>query len=641
MKNLTLKTIGITFLILPFIIINILISSYALMNNMPEQYSPIIILGIIVWLVSAIIVSVLIFITINPIEKGLKNLKTLTNNELINISKKALNVNIIIAIIYLFIWLGSATVIYFIFISKFGNIAALSIWVGGVTGIYTQPVIIYSLISILFSKVNREFSVELNNRKLISNGIKFNIRNKLLLIFTSTITGTMLWLGLFGYYEGVNRMIEEIEYSRYDKLNIISQNISMNFNLDTISKTNIISYTKTINIPKNETLLIVDNSGNILSEFTQTEFYENKVKNISTLIKLNNKEKSIYDNINQNVLSFSTINKKYKLILITKIEVSRMNDFWLWFLFYLVIVVIIGGTIAISISAWIGGAAKNINELFVKLKKNNLTGIATKDSEDEFGEIARLYNVFIVQIRELINSIQTNSVSVLSAGNQLSSVSQQISQNANEQAATTEEIATSMEQILAMINSNTQNAEITGHSSEKSANEMKQSNEIFVQTIKSVSEISEKISIISEIASKTDILSINAAIEAARAGEAGKGFAVVAYEIRKLADKTKKASDEITKLSKNGQDISKIAGKKLEIAIPEIIKSSELVNNIVSAGKEQQSGVENINISVQQLTEITNENSASAEEMSASAEELSAQAEQLKELISVFKINEL
>ncbi len=641
MKNLTLKTIGITFLILPFIIINILISSYALMNNMPEQYSPIIILGIIVWLVSAIIVSVLIFITINPIEKGLKNLKTLTNNELINISKKALNVNIIIAIIYLFIWLGSATVIYFIFNSKFGNIAALSIWVGGVTGIYTQPVIIYSLISILFSKVNREFSVELNNRKLISNGIKFNIRNKLLLIFTSTITGTMLWLGLFGYYEGVNRMIEEIEYSRYDKLNIISQNISMNFNLDTISKTNIISYTKTINIPKNETLLIADNSGNILSEFTQTEFYENKVKNISTLIKLNNKEKSIYDNINQNVLSFSTINKKYKLILITKIEVSRMNDFWLWFLFYLVIVVIIGGTIAISISAWIGGAAKNINELFVKLKKNNLTGIATKDSEDEFGEIARLYNVFIVQIRELINSIQTNSVSVLSAGNQLSSVSQQISQNANEQAATTEEIATSMEQILAMINSNTQNAEITGHSSEKSANEMKQSNEIFVQTIKSVSEISEKISIISEIASKTDILSINAAIEAARAGEAGKGFAVVAYEIRKLADKTKKASDEITKLSKNGQDISKIAGKKLEIAIPEIIKSSELVNNIVSAGKEQQSGVENINISVQQLTEITNENSASAEEMSASAEELSAQAEQLKELISVFKINEL
>ncbi|MEA3450657.1 MAG: methyl-accepting chemotaxis protein, partial [Bacteroidota bacterium] len=202
-------------------------------------------------------------------------------------------------------------------------------------------------------------------------------------------------------------------------------------------------------------------------------------------------------------------------------------------------------------------------------------------------------------------------------------------------------IATSMEQILAMINSNTQNAIITGKTSKKTANEMKQSNEIFVKTIKSVSEISKKISIITEIAVKTDILSINAAIEAARAGEAGKGFAVVAHEIRKLADKTKTASDEITKLSQSGQDISKIAGEKLSKTIPEIIKSAELVGNIVSAGKEQQSGVENINTSIQQLTEITNENSASAEEMSSSAEQLSAQAEQLKELISVFKIGNL
>jgi len=136
-------------------------------------------------------------------------------------------------------------------------------------------------------------------------------------------------------------------------------------------------------------------------------------------------------------------------------------------------------------------------------------------------------------------------------------------------------------------------------------------------------------------------LSINAAIEAARAGEAGKGFAVVSNEIRKLADKTKTASDKITKLSKNGQDISRIAGKALEKVIPEIIKSAELVNNIVSASREQQSGVEMINTSIQQLTETTNENSASAEEMSASAEELSAQAEQLKELISIFKIGGL
>ena len=192
-----------------------------------------------------------------------------------------------------------------------------------------------------------------------------------------------------------------------------------------------------------------------------------------------------------------------------------------------------------------------------------------------------------------------------------------------------------------MINLNSQNAEITGQSSEKSANEMKLSNEFFVKAINSVITISKKILIITEIANKIDILSINAAIEAAHAGEVGKGFSVVANEIRRLADKTKIASNEINKLSQDGQNISKIAGEKLKNVIPEIIKSAELVNKIVSAGKEQQIGAESVNISVQQLTEITNENSASAEEMSASAEELSAQAQQLKELISVFKIRDL
>jgi len=284
--------------------------------------------------------------------------------------------------------------------------------------------------------------------------------------------------------------------------------------------------------------------------------------------------------------------------------------------------------------------SKNLDEI----SKNNLT--VTFDSKhinrkDEFGQISKSSKRLVLSLMKIISNISNTITSVSDASNQLSSASQNISQHANEQASTTEEVASSMEQILAMINSNTQNAEITGKTSEKSATEMQKSNEIFIKTIKSVSEIREKISIITEIADKTDILSINASIEAARSGEVGKGFAVVAHEIRKLADKTKTASDKITELSENAQDISRIAGDALEKVIPEIIRSAKLVGEIVSASREQQIGVENINTSIQQLTEITNENSASAEEMSASAEELSAQAKQLKELISVFKIGNL
>jgi len=284
-----------------------------------------------------------------------------------------------------------------------------------------------------------------------------------------------------------------------------------------------------------------------------------------------------------------------------------------------------------------------IKNYIIQFSENNLTTTIQADllkRNDEIGEITRAFLKMQEKQVKIISDISNAIISITGAGNQLSSVSQQISQRASEQASTTEEVAASMEQMVSMINSNTQNVEITGKTSTKSANEMKHSSDIFLQTINSVSEISEKISIISTIADKTDVLSINAAIEAARAGEAGKGFAVVANEIRKLADKTKIASDEISELSKNGKKISKIAGEKLDSAIPEIIKSAELVNDIVLAGKEQQSNVKNINTSIQQLTEITNENSASAEEMSASAEQLSAQAEQLKDIISLFKVNE-
>ncbi|MBN2890665.1 MAG: HAMP domain-containing protein [Bacteroidales bacterium] len=320
--------------------------------------------------------------------------------------------------------------------------------------------------------------------------------------------------------------------------------------------------------------------------------------------------------------------------LVNSINQSKRTNIILGTILITLIIILVVYFINILISKPIGKAVEALN----KISRKEINLKVEENRTDEIGELNKSINEISKNFRSIIINIKETSTAVLGASSQLSSTAIQIAQNANEQSATTEEISSSMGEMLVTVQSNTQKAEKTGEISSKSAEEIENNNHTFLEAINSVFEISKKIAVISEIASKTDILSINAAIEAAQAGDAGKGFAVVAQEIRKLADNSRVAAKEIEKISLSSQNISKEAGEKLNKIIPEIIKSAQLVENIIVANREQSTSIEAINNAILQLVEITNENSAASEEMSASTEELEAQAEQLKEIISIFKI---
>lgn len=272
-------------------------------------------------------------------------------------------------------------------------------------------------------------------------------------------------------------------------------------------------------------------------------------------------------------------------------------------------------------------------DLTVKIAKADL------ESKDEMGDVNRAMASMGAKIEEVVATILESSRQITIASEQISATTQQLSQGANEQASSVEEISASVEEMTATIQLNTENAKQTEHIANVSSKGMQDVAETAAKSLASVREITSKISIINDIAFQTNLLALNAAVEAARAGEHGRGFAVVATEVRKLAERSKQAANEIVVLSSDSLFFTEESVSKIKNILPEIEHTATLVQQIMSANVDQSNGAEQINESIQELNEITQQNAAAAEELAANIEELTNQSEALLQMIEYFKVN--
>lgn len=273
-----------------------------------------------------------------------------------------------------------------------------------------------------------------------------------------------------------------------------------------------------------------------------------------------------------------------------------------------------------------------------RVADGDLTAVARATARDEIGHLLNALSDMASRLRTVLGDVKKMIGGVMLGQEAMGRTSAQLSRNSSEQAAFAEEVSAAIEEMAANIRQNAENALETERIALQMSEKAKKGGEAVRNAVAAMKQIAEKISVIDDIAKRTDLLALNAAIEAARAGEKGKGFAVVAAEIRKLAEQSGASAVEITDLAQVNERVAREAVQLLNALLPEVEKTTFLVQEITASCAEQNKGTDQIATAVQQLDQAIQNNAADAENIAATAEQLAGEAKGLNDAIGFFRL---
>jgi len=300
---------------------------------------------------------------------------------------------------------------------------------------------------------------------------------------------------------------------------------------------------------------------------------------------------------------------------------------------------------------WVGQPMAKLSTAVRAIADGDLTQSVDSSRQDEIGQLIRDAESMRVKLAEMISTVRSSVDSIGTASREIATGNQDLSHRTEQTASNLQIAASSMEEFTGTVRQTADSARTANQLVASTSSSAAKGGQVVSQVVRTMDDIhtssrkiNDIIGVIDGIAFQTNILALNAAVEAARAGEQGRGFAVVAGEVRSLAQRSAEAAKEIKSLIgasvervEAGSRLVQDAGTAMNEIVAGVQRVSDIIGEIAAAASEQSDGIGQVNDSVVQLDQATQQNAALVEESAAAAESLRDQAQRLVEAVAVFR----